>query len=478
MPVLVSLEEFVDQIDATKFEHHRNTIKAALSRLGRRNAAYASNRASEIDIKDETVEEHFERMKHYARGRYLGVRGDPYKFMLEDGSVYDCVAYEEQPTYVAARDRNFGLPAKPPAPSQLAPPDRTDPNKFGPTVLSPVPPLLSGGEDRFGNKIKCPERHVPLRRLTVAKMAQLGEFDNFFRKDSPEPPYIVDALGGVHHHAVCNEVSGTASTPVEYFGCSTSLNVWKVDPSPGAFSLSQLWLRGSAGNAIQTIESGWSTYPSMWGTSPILFVYYNPNGYDRSGGYISQGGYIGNSDHIGFIPYPDSGWILLGPIPQPYSAKDSDQYAIRMQWEIDDQGNWWCYLGVGDQPPTPLGHFPAEAYQNGTLAKSAQELQFGGEVSSRFPGEPGYYATGPMGTGTAPLQSPDDSYREVAFQKQLAVQLKLRDSLVPAKLQVLADPHDIGYSATATQATDSGSATWGSYMFFGGSSMLRLTAGQ
>lgn len=265
----------------------------------------------------------------------------------------------------------------------------------------------------------------------------------------------------IHHHAVCNETSGS-----NYVACSTWLNVWQVDPSPGVFSLSQLWLLGSATDGVtQTIESGWQTFPALWGTSaPALFVYYNPHGYDASGGYVT------NSANLGFVLSPGSGWIVGGAMPQPYSVMNGAQHGNQMQWQIDSAGNWWLFLGPGGQAPTAVGSFPAGLYQNGTLTHSAQSLQFGGEVCSQNPGTSTYPQTGPMGSGIAPLPNPADSFGRVAFQKQLYASSSIGSAMPPAKLQVLTDAKDAGYSATAVTA--SGSPEWDSYMFFGGSHSL------
>ena len=131
------------------------------------------------------------------------------------------------------------------------------------------------------------------------------------------------------------------------------MNVWEVDPSPGVFCLSQLWVIGSTtGGKVQTIESGWQTFPALWGTnSPVLFVYYNPNGYDNTGGYLSS------ANHFGFILATGSGWIIGDAIPQPYSVINGAQQGNQMQWQVDGQGNWWLYFGTGNNPPTPVGHY-------------------------------------------------------------------------------------------------------------------------
>src|SRR5213594_1101278 len=50
-------------------------------------------------------------------------------------------------------------------------------------------------------------------------------------------------------------------------GGDSRLNVWKPDPKPGVFSLSQHWYVGGSGESTQTVEGGWQVYPSKYGTS-------------------------------------------------------------------------------------------------------------------------------------------------------------------------------------------------------------------
>jgi hypothetical protein len=458
MADFMSFNEFVDRTASAKVEHHRETMAKALRRPAGANVGFLA--AAAADVSDDTIEAEFAKMKKYVLRMYKDVSDVKvqHTFLSPGGNFYDSIQFEQQPTYRAAKTAGYDLSAKPPSPASLAGPVLGNPAAFGPLVYPILPPLLRGLEDPFGNPLACHEGRVPLRRVTIAQMARLGKFENFFYKYPSAPPFA-GTLGTteIHHHAVCNENSGG-----NYFGCSTWLNVWEVDPSPGVFSLSQLWLIGqTTAGKVQTIESGWQTFPTLWGTSaPVLFVYYNPNGYDNTGGYLS------NNQHFGFIQSPGTGWMIGDAMPRPYSVTNGDQRGNQMQWQIDGQGNWWLFVGTGNQSPTAVGYFPAGLYKNGTLAHSAQTLQFGGEVCSQSPGTPTYPNTGKMGSGIPPFSNPADSFGEVAFQKQIAVSLTLGSAMVPAQLQVLTDSQDAGYSATQTTASDS--ASWGSYMFFGG----------
>ncbi len=469
MSVFVSFNEFRDRVDDAKAGHYRETIADAL----RRKPVRPALAATAVEPTDDVIEAEFAKMHAFVKTRNEHISNVKHTFLGPGNNFYDCVPFEEQPTYRAAKVKNLN-PAIDHAkikPLSLLRPAQIDPKAFQPVVYRVLPPLRRQLVDQFGKSLECPDGCVPLRRVTIDQLAALGKFEKFFRKSAPPIafPYVVGSNGEIHHHAVCEDTTGGP-----YFGCSTWLNVWEVDPSPGVFSLSQLWLIGSVdppANPLQyqTIESGWQTYTQMNGTpSPVLFVFYNPDGYGPRSGYLS------NQQHLGFVQAPNSGWIIGDAMPQPYSTTNGDQRGNQMQWQIDDQGNWLLYFGPGgDEPPTLLGWFPAGLYDGGTLAKSGQILQFGGEVCSPDPGQVGYPNTGKMGSGLAPFLNADgtlnatDSFREAAFQKQIAVCTTAGAPMVPAQLRVATpDPHDVGYSAG--QITNSASDDWGSFMFYGG----------
>jgi hypothetical protein len=62
-----------------------------------------------------------------------------------------------------------------------------------------------------------------------------------------------------------------------------------------------------------------------------------------------------------------------------------------------------------------------------------------------------------MGSGTVPFPNSNNNFGEVAFQKQIKVQLANDASLEDAQLEVSSNPNDAGYSAVTS--TDPGS--WG-----------------
>jgi hypothetical protein len=457
MADFVSFNEFVDRTASAKVEHHRETIAAGLYRRPPRGGNFLTAEAGSVSADDDTIEEEFAKMKKYVLNLYKDVGNvqTQHTFLDAGGNFIDCIKLEQQPSFRAAKKAGINVTIKAPPPTRAAEVN-VGAVTFGPMAPPMLPHLRRGLVDPFGKLMTCPDGRVPLRRTTLAQMANLGRFERFFRKYPAAPPFAgTIGVTEIHRHAVCGDTGGG-----NYYGCSTWLNIWQVDPSPGVFNLSQLWLIAPYGDGttVQTIESGWQR-SSVWGTdAPVLFIFYNPDSYQRGG----QNGYVNGPNMMGFIQ-TNCDWIILGAMPPPYSSPDGDQFGWQMQWEIDDAGNWWLYIGSGDQDPVALGNFPAGAYGSGPLAQSARLVQFGGEVCSQPPGAPSYPATGKMGSGLPPFANPADSFGEVAFQKQIQVKMDPGGSMVPASLQVQSDPRDANYAAAA-----SSSSGWGSFMFFGG----------
>jgi hypothetical protein len=473
MPDFVSFNEFIDRTASARIAHLADTLQAGLRRVVAPKAA----------VKADVLEEEFEKMKKYVLDLYEGVTSD-HTYLDPGGNFIDCIPFEQQAAVRAARKAGHKVKEVAPPPTRPEAAVKVDPMAFGPEPSGMVPPLRRGLTDVFGKPIACPEDRVPLRRITLYQLARLGKLEYFFRKhpgrdfdflgkksaktksrtssakagakkratgrSKAVAPEVIGGRGEVHRHAICQ------TKPGSYTGCSSWLNIWDVDPSPGVFNLSQQWLLGStAAGAVQTIESGWQVYPELWGTTaPVLFLFYNPGGYDPS-----TSGYVTNQNGQGFIQQSPS-WAFGSALAQ-VSTRGGPQFGVQMQWEIDADGNWWLYLGSDASSLEAAGYFPAGLYQNGSLSQSAQAVQFGGEVSSQAPPS---RATGPMGSGLPPFEDPADGFGEVAFQKLISVQTSVGGSMNPADLDP-DEPDQPNYRAALGS-----SEKWKSFLFFGGAS--------
>lgn len=466
MSDFISFNEFFDHAAAAKFTEYRETIALGLHAPALAATAHVTEPIAPVD--DSSAEVEFLKMREYVLGLYKDVHDmkPMHTFLGFGGNFVDCMRFEEQPTIRAAKRASHQVISQAPSPSVVL--ERSNQGgKVSTASTGIVPPINRGATDVFGKPMNCPEGRIPLRRVTIAQMARLGKFDNFFRKyaaprsstsnqgGSIQPPFA-GSLGttAIHRHAVATTQRG------KYYGCSTWLNVWKVPTAPGVFNLSQLWMLGSMNNGgMQTIESGWQTFPALWGTnSPALFVYYNPNNYDPN-----TCGYVSNKNMQGFIQVSPE-WVIGAALPPPYSSSGGPQYGMQMQWQIDKAGNWWLYIGSETETPTALGYFPTGLYGNGTLNAAADVVEFGGEVCSQNPNVAGYPATGMMGSGASPAGGLANDNGKVAFQKEICTVDKVGGPLSTAAIQVPApDPRDANYSSVV--GID---PSFGAYLFFGG----------
>src|SRR5262249_12109167 len=99
----------------------------------------------------------------------------------------DCIPFNQQPTVRTALKAGRKVTDKAPEPPALEAELSSDSMQRPPVPTPIVPPLHRGLVDPFGHPIACPEGLVPLRRVTLAQMAQYGKFENFFRKQRGQP---------------------------------------------------------------------------------------------------------------------------------------------------------------------------------------------------------------------------------------------------------------------------------------------------
>jgi hypothetical protein len=452
MPPFVTFQQFLDQTAAARPEDY-----PVLSGSGP--APVVPGAGAPPSAADPVAE--FNSAKQYVLSLYDGVQAVS-TFVEPQGQHVDCVPFEQQSALKAAvaAGHTPRTTAPPPAGSAGGP-------AAGAANPATPPPLRSGLVDVFGQPISCPAGCVPFRRVTLDEIIRAGGLSRFFRKGpgrnlaarpgQPAPPRIAGPDGRVHLHSVCQ-----ATAPGPYLGCKTWLNLWDEPVSPGEFNLSQLWLVSmtDSGKPI-TIESGWQVCPSHWGiSSPVLFVYYNPDGYGPRSGYGQ------NAGHEGFISLPGSPWVVNADASLYHQASQPGgvQYGFLMQWQRDASGNWWLYCGADEPSLVGVGYFPDTAYANTALAASAQNLQFGGEVCTMEGGS----QTGPMGSGQAPNGSAGSNYGRVAFQKDLSVQSSLGATMVPAAVQSVDTGDDAYYGKVVGNSTQ---PDWKNYLFYGGPGM-------
>jgi hypothetical protein len=128
---------------------------------------------------------------------------------------------------------------------------------------------------------RCPDRSVPMARLTMDTLKRFRTLDEFFQRkyiDIQKPT----GGGSSSPHEWAH-----ASRSIENWGGEAIFNVWSpyVEKSD-EFSLAQMWItRGSNAN-LETVEGGWQVYRDLYGDwRAHLFIYFTPDNYGNGGCY-------------------------------------------------------------------------------------------------------------------------------------------------------------------------------------------------
>ena len=369
---ITSFKQFLDHVNNSK---HADFLGKATSKVAREDA--------------------FAEMRAHILKLYANTEA-PHSFVDENGSIFDCIPIEQQPSLKGARAPIPKAPDLPRPEAPMAGGQAADDKKD-----QPVPAQLGPDKkDKHGNVMQCPAGTIPIRRVTLEDMSRFENLRGFLRKTptgGAEPPRantapMGQAVAATHRwaHAFQN---------VSNVGGHSFLNLWQ--PAIGAnqvFSLSQHWYAGGSGNGLQTAEVGWQVYPQFYGNNrPVFFIYWTADGYNNTGCY--------NLTCSAFVQTNNS-WAIGGAIPQPYSTMNGNQYSLEVAYYLSG-GHWWLYV-KGTQAANAIGYYPVSIYNNGALAGHASSIDYGGETvgTTSFP---------PMGSGAFANQG----FGKAAYQRQI-----------------------------------------------------------
>jgi hypothetical protein len=400
-------------------------------------------------VPEDRRRDEFDRLKRFVLDLYQGARPSRTD-RGPDNCPTDWFAVADQPSYQRLSAREKRAAARPPAFQGLEPARKPDHESRALVAPRSRRSIASTAEI---------DGLIPMRRLSLARLARFGSLDAWRRKApaalaTPRtgPSAAVRAavaLPEVHRYAhACVEGSGP------FTGASGWFNVWKPRAEPGVFSLAQLWMTSGddpAGPLVQTIESGWQVYPDHYGHDrPALFLYFTTAGYDPS--YGGSRGY--NLEVPGFVQ-TSSRWALGAPLPGwSRPGPGGEQLGLGLHWRRDaGSGLWWLFI-ESDTGPEPFGFYPGSLFRRGALAASARFVDFGGEVAGR----PGQTGTGAMGSGAMA----GSGYGRAAFIKRVAT-VNTTGQVTPARL--VAQPGVPGRYSLIARHND---PSWGTHLFYGG----------
>ncbi len=376
-------------------------------------------------------EQAFAEMRDHLVKMHSGLR-PVHSFIDGNGAVFDCIPVESQVSLRGARGRI------------VRPPGRPRPSIGQPTIGHSLVQLHPKFTDRLGNRMAAPTGTIPVRRHTMADLANYRSLRDWLAKRAPvgksapkkgkaaKAQAAVPGADATHWYAYGAEAA-------DNIGGGGTLNVW--DPPIGAgqnMSLSQLWFADQ--RRQQTVEVGWQVNPGRFGsTKPVLFVYWTADNYRTTGCY--------NLTCSGFVQ-TNGQWALGGALPA-WSTAGGQQVELAISVLLD-QDKWWIYLD-GEGPEHALGYYPASLYGDGTLAGGAAQLLCGGEVA-------GTTSAPPMGSGAFA----DAGWQQAAFQRDIHYTTP-SGSRRDAELG-LSQPTRRLFTAKSARS----SPPWGSTLWFGG----------
>jgi hypothetical protein len=352
---------------------------------------------------------------------------------LRSGDVLDCVPIEKQPAMRSAAMRGQKIQLLPSRATLAA-------DRYGKTIgrpstaeRGPAGEASMAKQEYGGESELCPQRTVPIRRITMDILKNFRTLDDFFLKSQPKKGPTAK-----HQYAHAYRLG-------DNWGAQTILNVW--GPYTGRsdeFSLAQMWVTRGSGSTLETVEAGWQKYRDFYGDyRPRLFIYFTPDNYGSGGCYnLTCGAFVqvNNSVYIG------GGFTNISQHPHPSTA-----WEFKLRWQKDGtEGNWW--LKYGD---TWVGYYPRSKFDSNGLRSKAGEVDFGGEITNKGTD----HTHTDMGSG----HFPGDGFGYAAYQRQIryittanvwGTHLSLTDSRSDN------DCYDI-------KVSDS-SGDWERYFYFGG----------
>lgn len=388
----------------------------------------------------------FDTIKAHILSMYNGIGNISNTFVL-DVEYADCVDIYKQPTV-----RLLGVDGIQSAPSNGSHPDFSEGD--GHTFNYTDSPLKLGLTDRFGNRISCPDKTIPLGRLTLQKLTRLPNLQAFFAKsqDGSALPSLPSKGVGRRRQA---ELTRRAGEPhlhavgyqyITNFGGNSWLDLWNPI---GDFSLSQQWYVGGSGGNTQTVEGGWIVYEQKFNTkNAVLFIFYTADN------YVSQKCW--NHDCPAFVQ-TNNNWFLGGPWNH-YSVSGGAQWGFEMQWKLY-KGNWWLFL-KGPGSYEAVGYYPTKIFNGGQLSKNAEIVEYGGEVTRFDPS----HNWPQMGSGALPSAG----WTRAAFQRSIFYIPKDESGGVGVwtDLSTVVEGSTRCWDIAYTPSSKGGS--WGSYFYFGG----------
>ncbi len=300
------------------------------------------------------------------------------------GDEIDCVDFDAEPGVRASLARGVSRDDLRRVPE---PPADLKARESGQRVEA----YFNGEADEAGRERACPAETVPHVRVTSEAIALAGGLDAYqqalHQKAFPSSPSET-APPSPDYAGYAYITSGWSASANQGGSFTTAIASPSVPASTGDHSLSQLWVAGGSGSALQTVELGWNVDPAIYAnsTAPHLFIFSTADGYNTTGCYNGSTG----SRCLTWIPNAAGATIAIGGA-LPSSTPGGAQHEITLTAQ---HVRGFC-LGAGCKPvflgwglwaqidggnTIYLGEYVQGDYGAGALATAAGSFTYGSEV--------------------------------------------------------------------------------------------------
>ncbi|KAG4136262.1 hypothetical protein ERO13_D08G270200v2 [Gossypium hirsutum] len=245
----------------------------------------------------------------------------------------------------------------------------------------------------------CPEGTVPIRRIRREDLLRAKSVQQFGRK--PHEAVLNSSTTIEHRDGQLPSINTTAvALPIivnrsaatlvtlgyNYIGAKGIFNIWNPNvEAQDEYTTAQIWLKAGPGDNFESIESGWTVNPQLYGDKRTrLFVHWTKDSYKTTGCFdMTCSGFVQtSSQHV------------LGGSIGPVSTEFGKQYYLRVGIYMDpNTANWWLKIGKD----IPVGYWPASTLMF-YLNHSSTMVEWGGQVYSSNVKKKPHTKTG-MGSG-------------------------------------------------------------------------------
>ncbi|KAL4302396.1 hypothetical protein GQ457_10G017660 [Hibiscus cannabinus] len=323
----------------------------------------------------------------------------------EDGDIIDCVDIYKQPAFDNPTLKNHVIQVKPSF--DIKEEKSSTENESSKLVISQT-------WQRSGS---CPEGTIPIRRIRREDLLRADSIDRFGRK----PREIVSKSSTTNHSyshfplinntniipppLVNQSVAMLFTLGSNFIGAKGDINVWnpRLSSRSQEFTTAQIFVKSGPGDVFESLESGWTVFPNLYGDRRTrFFTHWTVNSYSSTGCFdLNCDGFVHTNPQI-----------ALGAAVEPVSTQRGEQYYIPLGIYMDPTSiNWW--LKYGDD--TPIGYWPGTLFS--FLNHSSTLVEWGGRLYSPNVKKPHHHTKAGMGS----RHFASASYGKACFIRNIAI---------------------------------------------------------